>query len=42
MIAKRTIRVERDGELIERPWQDSDELTDWSAFPQAYTLRLQS
>ena len=42
MSAKGTIRIERDDELVERPWQDSDELTDWSAFPQAYTLRLQS
>lgn len=40
MSAKGTIRIERDDELVERPWQDSDELIDWSGFPQGYSLLL--
>ena len=32
--------IERDDEYLEQPWDESDQVTDWSAFPHGYGLLL--
>ena len=37
-MAKMTI--ERDDQYLEQPWDGSDLVTDWSAFPEGYGILL--
>ncbi|MDP6057503.1 MAG: hypothetical protein QGH33_01360, partial [Pirellulaceae bacterium] len=40
MAQAKTVAVEVDNQTIQRPWDESDLVTDWSAFPRGYGILL--
>ena len=40
MAQTKTVAVEVDTSTVQRPWDDSDLVTDWSAFPDGYGILL--
>ena len=40
MAQAKTVAVEVDDQTIQRPWDESDLVTDWSVFPHGYGILL--
>ena len=40
MDSPKTATIKVDNRNIQRPWDDSDLVTDWSAFPHGYGILL--